>query len=384
MTSSKKAATTGGDLIVDEDVSSAYNTATEETLKLIANASYGGAYIDLREQAERLQTRPDLTAKAIALAEPVEEKRNQRRSEGELKKEPPNFEGLAIPALPIPVKALLRDPECGVNYLAMKDAAGEDSVIYSIKKREGVPTVQAFTWRVMAGEINGEAAPVVVTPDDKVLEDGEFIGHQIGNGGHCYVKFGPVVVKVPIAAGEDFIDERRDRSIDPAEFDYPVGVGVPPMVMKSARTPGLSIPTMKSAPMEFIHPRFEDKVPWKKPLKIEKILGLRTRYDGVRVVVTDEAGNVYAGVLAVDGIRQICGERQKSERGGMVNVLTDKSIGRRFQIDGAACRKNKAGHPINVEGQTEGEFRRANPGENFVECWDVFVSNPDDQFEIDL
>lgn len=236
----------------------------------------------------------------------------------------------------------------------------------------------------MAGEVNGEAVPVVVTPTDQILEGGEFIAYQMGNGGHAYVRFGPTIVKVPFAPSDAFLKERRDRNVDLKAFDYGVVAGVPPLMMKSGVMPGLEIESMKSAPMAFIHPRFEDKVPWSKPLTILSILGMKTRFDGVRVVAQDEDGNVFPGVLAVDGIRRVCGERQETAKGGTMNVLTEASIGRRFQIEGATLRTNKKGKPINVEGQTETEFLKDNPGEAFIECWDVAISDPDDQFEIDV
>jgi len=363
-------------------------TATlSDVLTIIANASVdgsNGSYIDLRDQCERFQARPDIVKKAIDKAFDIEAQRQQRRAETPAG-EKANLAGLGIPALAIPLKALLNDPVAGLAYQAMTTAIPAETPLYEIKKLEGKDSVQGFTLRVMAGEADGVATPVLVAPDDSVIDDVEFLAHQIGNGGHCYVRVGPTIIKVPIAPSDAYLRERRDKGVAATVFDYPVALGLPPLNMVSGLFPDQQIPSLKSAPMEFIHPRDAELVPWKTPLKIEKILGIRTRYDGVRLVVTDPAGNVFTGVLAVEGIRKVCGQKQKTERGGTVNVLTEASIGKRFQIEGASLRTNKDGEVLNGEGDTEAQFKKTcAAGETFTESWDVFISNPDDDFEIDV
>jgi hypothetical protein len=385
MATSKSAANGGNESIVDSDVASAYLAASNsEVLKLIQNSTYGGDLIDVREQVERLQTNPQIIEKVIEASREIEEKRAQRRSEAAINKTEVDLSGLAMPYFPLSLKSLFKDPKHGTAYVALASVLGEDAPIYHFLKKEGSETVIGLPWRVMAGEVDGSAAPIVVDQARSEINGVEFIGHQIGNGAHAYARIGPVVLNLPISVSEDFRRERVDRNFDRSKFDFDLAVGAPPLKMPSSILPGIEIDSMDTAPMSFIHPRDGEKVPHKTPLKIEAILGIKTRYDGVRVVVSDSDGNAYFGVLAVEGIRRACGEKVKTEKGGTVYALTDASIGKRFQIESASLRRNKKGLLINIENQTEPEFLKANPGSEFVECWDVVVSNPDDAFDLDL
>lgn len=365
-----------------------YTDSLSETLKLIADGVYGGDLIDLRAQADRLQTRPAIAKKAAEVAAPMEAQRLEARKAAADKGEEPALKGLTIPFLPLAAKALVNDPEHGTAYTALAGVMG-DAPLYWFRKDETGPIVRGYSYRVMAGEIDGEPAAVVVGADNAVLEDVEFIGTKLGNGGYALVKVGPVILKVGLAQSDAYRRERTDKKVDPASFDFDLKPGAPALTMPSAQLPGVMIDSLATAPMAFIHPREQDRIPWNVPLKIERILGARTRYEGVRLVVTDPDGSAFFGLLAVDPIRKLCGEQQKSEAGGRINVLTEASIGRRFQIDGAALRVNKKGLPINVEGETESEFRaRARKDRDidarFIEVWDVVVSDPDDDFELAL
>ena len=359
--------------IIDSDASSIYILGT------IKSGEYQGGLINVREQGERLASMPNVRNAVISKSQEIEEKRKAVREKAHKDCVEPNFQGLAMPRVPMPVGKLANDPVHGVSYVALASAVGADTPIYHFLKRENSDVILGIGWRVMAGEVDGKESPVVVTFDDKIIPGGEFIGSQLGNGSHCYVRFGPIVLDLPIAQSKEMDDERKNKAFNKSVWDLDLEIGEPSLTIGSAVLDGELIPSMKAAPMEFIHPRKEELIPWHVPLKIEKVLTTTTRYEGVRIVVTDPEGTPFIGLLAVDGIRRICGQRKKTAAGGFANVLTENSIGKTFQIDGAKARVNSAGQPLNVANETEKQCS----GE-FVQCWDVLISDPSDSFEIDL
>ena len=354
--------------------------AATEILGLIASGTYEGALIDVRQQAERLASMPKIRERVIADSAEIEGKRQEIREKAHADCKDPNFAGLAMPRVPLAVGKLANDPQHGPAYIALASAVGDETPFIHFLKREKSDVVIGVGWRVMAGEVDGVASPVVVAYDNSVIEGGEFIGSKVGNGAMAYVKFGPVVLQLPIAQSDKMKEEREQKGFDKTKWDFDLTVGSPTLSIQSAHLPDTTIPSMAPAPMAYIHPKDGALIPWGVPLKIEKILTTTTRYEGQRIVVTDPGGTPYIGLLAVDGIRRVCGERQKTEAGGTANTLTEASIGKRFQIDGAMPRVNKDGEPLNVLGETA---KKAKKGE-FVQCYDVFISDPDDTFEIDL
>lgn len=354
-------------------------SASTEILGLITSGTFEGALIDTRQQAERLASMSKIRERVISESTEVEAKRQAIREQAHKDCSKPNFAGLAMPRVPMPVGKLSNDPQHGTAYIALASAVGAETPIFHFLKRENSDVVIGVGWRVMAGEVDGVESPVVVAYDNSVIENAEFIGYKIGNGAFAYVKFGPVVLQLPIVQSKEMLDERETKGFEKSGWDFDVEVGVPTMTIGSTVLPDQLIPSMAPAPMAFIHPKDEGQIPWNTPLKIEKILTTTTRYEGQRIVVTDPEGTPYIGLLAVDGIRRVCGERQKTANGGTANFLTDASIGKRFQIDGAKGRVNGDGEPLNIENETEKKCR----GE-FVQCWDVLISNPDDTFEIDF
>lgn len=350
-----------------------------ETLGLIQSETYEGALIDVREQGERLATMNNIRERVISESADVEAKRKAVREQAHKDCVQPNFIGLAMPRVGLPVGKLVNDPQHGTAYMALASAVGADTPIYHFLKRENSDVVIGVGWRVMAGEVDGVEAAVVVAYDGSVIPNPEFIGSKIGNGAFAFVRFGPVILRLPIVQSKEMLDEREAKNFDKECWELDLEVGEPSLTIGSMLFPDQLIPSMAPAPMAFIHPKDEGAIPWGVPLKIEKILSTTTRYEGQRIVVTDPDGTPYIGLLAVDGIRRVCGERQKTAAGGYANVLTEDSIGKRFQIDGAKGRVNGDGEPLNIENETEKKCK----GE-FVQCWDVLISNPDDSFEIDF
>ena len=353
--------------------------AATEILGLIASGTYEGALIDVRQQAERLASMPKIRERVIAESSEIEGKRQVIREAAHADCAKPNFAGLAMPRVPLAVGKLANDPQHGPAYIALASAVGEETPFIHFLKREKSDVVIGVGWRVMAGEIDGVESPVVVAYDNSVIEGAEFIGSKVGNGAMAYVKFGPVVLQLPIVQSKEMLDEREAKGFDKSKWENDLEVGAPALTIVSSFMPDKTIPSMAPAPMAFIHPKDEGQIPWGVPLKIEKILTTTTRYEGQRIVVTDPDGTPYIGLLAVDGIRRVCGERQKTEAGGTANFLTDASIGKRFQIDGAKGRVNGDGEPLNIANETEKKAKG-----DFIQCFDVLVSNPDDSFDIDF
>ena len=350
-----------------------------DTLDLIAAGTYEGGLIKVREQAERLASMPNVRNAVISKSTEVETARQKIREEASKNKTEPNFKGLAMPRVALSVGKLSGDPAHGVSYVALASVIGNDTPIYHFLKRENSDVILGIGWRVMAGEADGKESPVVVAYDNTIIEGGEFIGFQLGNGSHAYVRFGPIVLDLPIAQSKEMQDERKNKSFNKEAWDLELEVGEPGLTIGSGVLEGVLLPSMAPAPMEFIHPREEGSIPWGVPLKIEKILSTQTRFDGVRIVVSTPDNVPFVGLLAVDGIRRVCGERVKTASGGFANMLTETSIGKSFQIDGAKPRVNSAGLALNIENQTAEKCS----GE-FIQCWDVLISDPNDSFEIDL